>query len=217
MDTTPNYYAIIPANVRYSNVLTANAKLLYGEITALCNKEGFCWATNDYFANLYSKDVLTISRWISSLKKAGFINLSIDQTANNKRKIYLQTSIQKNQELLIKKSIPIDEKINTSIYSINNTINTPESALRFVVKNYPIRFEQEFLMVFEKDFKSQQQFDTFLKDFNDEAEMKDRAYGSWMMPMMKKYCRKWLNFQGRLKVVADETDKQANKYLKNAI
>ena len=47
-----NYYAIIPAVVRYDNKLTDKAKLLYGEITCLSNKEGYCFATNNYFANL---------------------------------------------------------------------------------------------------------------------------------------------------------------------
>ena len=38
MNEKPNYYAIIPANVRYDNELRANEKLLYGEITALSSK-----------------------------------------------------------------------------------------------------------------------------------------------------------------------------------
>lgn len=219
MNDTPSYYANIPAPVRYSDGLTPNAKLLYGEITALCNKEGFCWAKNEYFAGLYKKDVLTISRWISQLKKQGFIDVKIDQSAVQTRKIYLQTYIQKNQELLTKKSRAIDEKINTSIYSINNTINTMGSPLNFILKNYPIRFEHEFLIPFEKEFKNQKQFDMFLTDFNDEAEMKSREFGSWMVPMLKKYCRKWLDFQGRMKVVKNDEDsnKQANKHLDAAI
>ena len=214
----PNYYAIIPANVRYDNRLTPNAKLLYGEITALCNKEGFCWAKNDYFSNLYKVEVRTITRWISDLKKCDFIDVSIDKLAGNKRKITLATLTTKMSIPRTKMSIPIDKNVNTSIYSINNTINTPESALHYSIKNYPIRFEQEFLMPFEKQFKTQEQFDMFLKDFNDEAEMKDKAYDSWLIPMLKKYCRKWLAYQGRMKVVGNEEKiKESSKHLGNAI
>ena len=50
----PNYYAIIPSEVRYDSKLKANEKLLFAEITSLTNKKGYCYASNEYFASLYS-------------------------------------------------------------------------------------------------------------------------------------------------------------------
>ncbi len=69
----PGYYANIPAIVRYDRELTPNAKLLYGEITALWNKFGFCWSGNAYFAKLYDKSTKSVSGWISQLKEKNHI------------------------------------------------------------------------------------------------------------------------------------------------
>lgn len=99
------YYAIIPANVRYDTDLKANAKLLYGEITALCNEKGYCWASNSYFAELYKVSNETISRWISQLIKKGYLNSQIIYKVGTKkieeRRLYISNT-------------PIDKKINTS-------------------------------------------------------------------------------------------------------
>ena len=93
----PNYYAIIPASVRYCKDLIPSAKLLYGEISALCNKEGYCWAGNKYFEELYEVDETTIQRWLKSLKDKGFIHVEIEkQGMITKRKIWMAEVIQKN-------------------------------------------------------------------------------------------------------------------------
>ena len=69
----PSFDAVIPAYVRYDPKLSNNAKLLYGELRALTNAYGFCWASNEYFAALYQVDVRTIKRWLENLENAGHI------------------------------------------------------------------------------------------------------------------------------------------------
>lgn len=86
-----NYYAIIPATVRYDKDLTDKAKLLYGEITCLCNKEGYCFATNNYFANLYNCTSRAIQFTISKLQEKGYIRVIVEN--NYQRKIYLTDAI----------------------------------------------------------------------------------------------------------------------------
>ena len=82
----PNYYAITPAEVRYNKNLSANAKLLFGEITALCHNSGECWATSKYFADLYEVDTRTIRRWIEALVKYGYIDRRVIRDDNNRVK-----------------------------------------------------------------------------------------------------------------------------------
>jgi len=112
----PNFYAIIPANVRYADI-TPNAKLLYGEITALCNKTGYCYATNQYFADLYKVSKISISKWIKELVENGFIESEINYKEGSKEIL--------NRYIRIVYD-PIKEKFNTPIkekFKDNNTDN----------------------------------------------------------------------------------------------
>lgn len=79
----PNYYAILPAEVRYSKKLSPMERLLYAEITCLCNHKGYCWATNNYFGNLFDRHGNTISKCISNLSKFGFIKIQIIKNDKN--------------------------------------------------------------------------------------------------------------------------------------
>jgi hypothetical protein len=139
-----NYYSIIPADVRYDKRLKPLARLLYGEITALCNEKGYCWASNSYFAELYEVSDITISRYISELKEYGYIKCVYDKTQENidKRKIYIIPSYQNGQDglnrndntVLTKQSIPSYQNNQDGINRIvkynntnNNTNNNTES------------------------------------------------------------------------------------------
>lgn len=73
----PSYYAVIPANVRYDTRLTPNAKLLFAEITCLSNKTGICYASNKYFADLYSVSTTSISKWINQLVEFNYISTTM--------------------------------------------------------------------------------------------------------------------------------------------
>lgn len=86
----PGYYSIIPATVRYDSNLTANAKLLYGEITALSNQAGYCWASNKYFANLYGVSIESIKRYVRQLKESGYIRVEVTTRGETtERRIYV--------------------------------------------------------------------------------------------------------------------------------
>ena len=115
-DNKVNYYAIIPATVRYDTNLKAAEKLLYGEITALANIKGYCYASNRYFARLYNVTLHTVSQWISHLEKLQYITLEMirDNKVIKERRIYINDIpyIQKNTyPYVLKSTYPIDEKV----------------------------------------------------------------------------------------------------------
>lgn len=133
-----SYYAIIPANVRYDKELRANAKLLYGEITALCNERGYCWANNSYFANLYEVNKDTISKWISELSAKGYVKVEMVYKEGTRQ--IVDRYIRINHGPIDEKSdTPIDEKVKDNNTSINTTFNNTsnkDSHVRDIFNRY---------------------------------------------------------------------------------
>ena len=78
MEDKPNYYAVIPASVRYDENLKLGEKMMYGEITSLTFKTGECWASNSYFAELYKVSPQAISKWIKALEKQKYITIEYE-------------------------------------------------------------------------------------------------------------------------------------------
>lgn len=135
--------------MRYCEELKFAERLLYGEITALTGKEGYCFATNKYFADLYNVIPGTISRWINHLENLGFIEIEIIKSDKNQiieRRIYIKdnyrefirSTYEQNKQYPYKQNriYPISKKakdnnINIRIdrffnYIINNYGKNPE-------------------------------------------------------------------------------------------
>lgn len=119
----PNYYAIITAEVRYDKELPANAKLLFAEITALTDMNGFCKATNEHFAQLFGLSKRAISGLISRLVEKGYIQNVIEFKAGTKEIIgrYLTP--------IAKRATPIEKNCNTPMENFHRPMeekcNTP--------------------------------------------------------------------------------------------
>lgn len=154
-------FSILPAHIRHNKDLTDSEKIMYSEITALSNKNGYCYASNKYLSELYGVSIDTISRRINNLKKKGFVKVQLikEKGGNIKeRRIYpyvdLRTGIRKPEDMGIRKVA--DEGIrkvadkgirknaevnNTSINNININ-NTRENSsqrdkdLEYLVQRY---------------------------------------------------------------------------------
>lgn len=86
------YYAVIPSTVLFNEELKPNEKLLYAVITTLANKEGYCYASNNYLADLFNSKAHTISNWISHLNKLNFVYVELIKNNKNEiiqRRIYI--------------------------------------------------------------------------------------------------------------------------------
>lgn len=131
-----NYYAIIPANVRYDDNVRPNAKLLYGEITALCNERGFCWASNQYFAELYKVSKTSISLWIKELINNGYITTELIYKEGSKEILHRYLRIV-NDPTQQKLNTPTQQKLKDNNTSLNNTINNTKDIISDKSGNAP--------------------------------------------------------------------------------
>lgn len=132
-----SYYAVIPAQVRYDPELSSSAKLLYGELTSLCNQTGYCWASNVYFAELYGLSVRTVSRLIAQLEAKGYIRCETAATKDgSERRIYaglfVVTPEGGGQKCLggIDENVqtPLDKNVHQNNKQENNKQNIPPKA-----------------------------------------------------------------------------------------
>lgn len=112
-------------------------------INSLCNKEGYCWASNEYLAKLFNIDECTISRKIKKLEENGYITIKYNKsgTVITSRELRLT---KKGTLPLTKPSMAVDEIVNgavdenvkdNNIRNNNININMNKRSCRFFSEN----------------------------------------------------------------------------------
>ena len=146
------YYAVIPATVLFNERLKPNEKLLYALITALSNKEGYCYASNKYLGEKLGVDPVTVSRWITDLRRNNYV--FVDIMRNEKKEIICRRifpndvpyRLNNQYPYILKNQEGIDEKVKDNNI-IDNNINTHTVSKEIFLENvYLYDFEYKELV-----------------------------------------------------------------------
>jgi len=197
MKEKPSYYAIIPAEVRYSKKLTPNAKLLYAEITALCNMNGKCTASTEYFCRLYEVSRGSVQNWLKMLDDNGYIDRTV---------IYRQGSKE-----ILHRYINLKEKGSINISTDNTNINITNTNL--TDSNKKAFFKKptvEEVHQYCNERKNKVCADAFI-DF---YESKDWMVGSNKMKNWKACVRTWEKREAKKPKTMSKLDAQINEWQK---
>ena len=197
MKEKPNYYAILPAEVRYSQALIPNAKLLYAEITALCNMNGKCTASTEYFCRLYEVSKVSVQKWLKNLEDNNHI------MRVNKYKPY---SKQIECRVITLVNVPSKEKLtdNTNI-NINNTNLTDSNKKAFFKK--PTLDEVKNYCILRKNNIEAEAFIDFY-------ESKGWQIGKEKMKSWKACVRTWESREKKNTKTMSKLDAQINEWQK---
>ena len=192
----PNYYAVIPAEVRYNKNLTPNAKLLYAEITALCGMNGKCIASTQYFCRLYEVSRGSIQNWLKMLEDNGYITRDVKYRQGSKE--------------ILSRSIKLLAKPRLNIYTDNTNINITNTNL--TDSNKKALFKKPTLDEV-KNYCILRNNNIDAEGFIDFYESKGWQIGKERMKSWKACVRTWESRQTN-KPTMSKIDSQINEYLK---
>lgn len=92
-----NFFLLIPAHVADDPDIDDSTAILYGRLNALSNRDGFCWATDQYLADLTKCKLRSIQERLNLLEKKGYIVRDTKKEGMTwNRKIYVRNDIKIN-------------------------------------------------------------------------------------------------------------------------
>jgi len=84
------FFVVLPYYVLEDQKLPDKSKLLYGLISALANKHGYCYATNNYLAEKLGCKERIVRYHLTILKNRGLIKVEVEKDSTGTwRKIWI--------------------------------------------------------------------------------------------------------------------------------
>lgn len=90
-ETFHAYVSVIPEEVLKDGRLPGNAKILYGILSALMRKKGYCWPSNQQLAEAMHCSEDAVRRWVTALRRYGYLRAEVQadrQFGGSVRRIY---------------------------------------------------------------------------------------------------------------------------------
>ena len=196
-----------------------NAKLLYGEITCLSNKHGYCFASNSYFTKLYKVAPPTITSWINKLVEQGYITVEFERKGKQiiRRIIRLTHVCSQISDNRCSENNEIGGQISDGGYSEkvkdNNTSNNNTSNNNIYIPSKVTKHkygEYKNVLLTEKELDTlcnelgEEKAKGVIKHFSELKEMKGYKYKSDYLALRKWGIRAYEDTHGSSNVRANE-------------
>lgn len=167
MDKEEFINVFILKSVLRDNRLTFLERLLLIHIISLCKKNGYCWATNRYFCDIYNVTQVTISKSISNLATFGYIKTEYDNKGTNNSKRIIKLS-----EILNLKIKSIKDIFNTgykqNFKQYNNKLNKKEDSIYYKDEDGNEYWHGKLIPKNEATIEEQEELKKLLSDIYEE-------------------------------------------------
>lgn len=119
MSKQSSYFIVVPSPVRLCRDTPEGAKLLFGDIAGLADRFGFCYASDEYLADVAGKTSRQVNTYLKRLEKNGHITIDGRYPA---RKIYVG-EMKVSSDVLKETAERNEENFRDTIYT-NTVTNT---------------------------------------------------------------------------------------------
>jgi len=184
------YFSVIPATVLFNKELKPNEKLLYALITSLSNKEGYCYASNKYLGKFFEVDPVTVSRWLTNLRRNHFIFVEIQRNESKEvinRKIYpndVPYRLNNQYPYILNNQKGIDRNVKDNNIKDNNIITLTVGKKNYADKVSLYEHEYKQLQIeygVDKTNKCIEQLDLYKKSKGVEYESDYATIKRWVI------------------------------------